>query len=163
MSGGSVQKRLSHHIQGMMRAKNQEPLDLAFFYADPLVAHVRDKGTVEYCVPLDLETEYRQIVDSLEGLNKRFSIAKEAMTTGTLADIISKQPTMLHISCHGSFDTVDGQRQFYLSIEDNKNNSCEQRLTVTKLRQLLEQAKAEKRSDGAGKRRQILLAFVSAC
>lgn len=114
--------------------------DMAYLYADPLVKTNKQGNLTEYLVPLDLETEYGQIVRSLEATGKQFSILKEAMNMDSLETIIGKSPSMMHISCHGHYQ--EETKQFYLSIESNKEVGKESELTQEKLRTILKTKKA---------------------
>ena len=82
-------------------AKNK--LDMVFFYADPLVVQVEDSSFVDYTVSLDLETEYQGIVENLMMTGKKFLLMKEALSIDSLEKVLCKNPKIIHISCHGSF------------------------------------------------------------
>ena len=78
-------------------------------FADPLVAE--NKGIlVDYIVPLDLEFEYANIVNNLRLTGKHFKLHRQALTRSSLSELITQNPKILHISCHGSFTEVDGKK-----------------------------------------------------
>lgn len=101
---------------------------MVFLFADPLVAQSEEGDAfVDYIVPLDLESEYMNIVKNLYHTNKQFNLIKKAMTIDSLTHVIMQNPKIIHISCHGSYDQVEESKQFYLSIE--ADNGLEMKLT----------------------------------
>lgn len=135
---------------GMAVPEQRQQLDMAFFYADPLVARTNEGLLVEYSVPLDLATEYAMLQSNLAETNKQFCVAKEAMSLKSLHAIISQNPTLLHISCHGSYELSDSDKQFYLSIEGDNNDGLEEKLFQQRLSQVLQIFKDKK---GGGRHR----------
>lgn len=108
---------------------------MVFMFADPLV--VDNNGTMmEYIVSLDLDNEYANISNNLYLTGKEFRLQRKAMTLDSLGDVISLNPKILHISCHGSFDLMDGQKEFYISIE--RENGQEYKLYQKKLKDMLD-------------------------
>ena len=83
---------------------------MVFMFADPLV--VDNNGTMmEYIVPLDLDTEYANISNNLYLTGKEFRLQRRAMTLDSISDVITQNPKILHISCHGSYDlSKDGEK-----------------------------------------------------
>ena len=87
-------------------------------------------------VPLDLETEYKNLVESLSKVGKQFKISKEAINIDSLKDMIEKNPSIIHISSHGAFDKKTNE--FYLAIEKNRDNiGHEDKINESRLRTLL--------------------------
>ena len=103
---------------------------------------------------LELEEEYPMIVKSLENTNKHFTIKKETITTQSLSNIFKLKPKILHISCHGDFDST--QNEYYLAVEDwLENTGLQSKLYGLTLSQLLSSIVKQPQS--------IILAFVMAC
>lgn len=128
-----------------------DSVDMVFMFADPLVVDVNGK-MIEYMIPLDLDSEYANICKHLYSTGKEFRIQKRAMTLETLSDVITQNPKILHLSCHGSFELKNGEKQFYISIENDKGQ--EFKLYQSKLQDMLK---------GHKNQHAIKLAVVSAC
>lgn len=92
---------------------------MAFLYADPIVRQEIDGKLYAVETPLELDAEYQHIIDNLKTTGKQFSILKEAVNFESLQNIISKAPKIIHISCHGAYDTK--MKEFYLALEDIDN------------------------------------------
>ena len=60
---------------------------------------------VETYMPLDLEKEYLDIKESISYTGKKFLIKKVAINSRSLGDTLTDNPKIIHISCHGDFDT----------------------------------------------------------
>ena len=53
---------------------------------------------------MDTENEIREIQRFIGQEKKGFVIRKEAANFESLKQVLSKQPKIIHISCHGDFD-----------------------------------------------------------
>lgn len=102
--------------QSELKSKEQE-LDMVFLFADPLVVNNMGK-TQEYIIPLDLDTEYNNIVNNLYRTGKEFRLKRMPFSVDSLQDIMLNSPKILHISCHGSFKETEKGKKFFISIED---------------------------------------------
>lgn len=111
-----------------------DDIDMVFMFADPLVVDHNGK-MLEYVIPLDLDNEYSNIANNLYLTGKEFRLQKRAMTLDSLTDVITNNPKILHISCHGSYDLKDGKKEFYISIEEK--NGKEIKLYQHKLKDML--------------------------
>jgi CHAT domain-containing protein len=76
---------------------------------------------------------------------------KEAANFETLKQILSKQPKIIHISCHGDYD--EESKQFYLAFEE-KDTGVLDKLTEKRLIKLLGEENTH---------HNVHLVFVSAC
>jgi hypothetical protein len=56
-------------------------------------------------MPLDLEKEYVDIKESICNNGKKFAIKKIAINSRSLQDTLTDNPKIIHISCHGDYDT----------------------------------------------------------
>lgn len=94
-----------------------DQVDLVFMFADPLVVDYNGKK-IEYMVSLDLDSEYSNICKNLYKTRKQFRIQKRAISKESLSEVITQdKPKIIHLSCHGSYDIKDGNKEFYISIE----------------------------------------------
>lgn len=133
---------------------------MAFLYADPIVSQSVDGRIVAVDQPLDLETEYLDLVDNLQATGKQFTIIKEAVNCQSLALVISKKPKIIHISAHGALDP--NSKEFYLAIEEVANGQ-EDRFSQARLSKLLGIYSNDISKTANQQNHQIKLAFVSAC
>lgn len=108
-----------------------KPMDLVYLYSDPIV----NKEGYASSVPLDLETEYKNLVDSLTKVGRQFNITREAINIDSLKDAIDKNPFIIHISSHGAFDKKINE--FYLAIENYKKIGQEDKIPESRLKKLL--------------------------
>ena len=90
---------------------------MAFMFADPIIKEDKNKPgeMIETYMPLDLEKEYFDIKESICDLGKKFGIKKVAVNSRSLQETIIENPKIIHISCHGDFDTIE--KKFYLAFE----------------------------------------------
>lgn len=75
---------------------------------------------------------------------------KEAVNNESLLAVVTQNPKIIHISCHGAFDNEELQ-QFYLAFEQ-KDTGIEHKFTQEFLAQML-----------SGQNHEIKVAFISAC
>ena len=81
---------------------------MAFMFADHIIKEdKRHRGQmIETYMPLDLDKEYSDIKESICNIGKKFSIKKVAINSRSLGDTLTDNPKIIHISCHGDFDTT---------------------------------------------------------
>ena len=91
--------------------------DMAFMFADPIIKEDKKKQgeMIETWMPLDLEKEYMDIKESIHNEEKAFSIKKVAINSRSLADTLTDNPKIIHISCHGDYDRKSDS--YYLAFE----------------------------------------------
>ena len=80
---------------------------MAFLFANPIVKKSKNftkDGYIPTYMPLDLEEEYKQIVDNISLAEKNFKIKKEAVNRNSLINAFNDSPKIIHISCHGDYD-----------------------------------------------------------
>ena len=88
----------------------EEKLDMVYFYSKPLVKRISNlfNPSLTEDSPikdlLNVELEYNQLLLILKNTNKKFSIMKEAVNLETFRQVQTKEPKIIHISCHGDFD-----------------------------------------------------------
>jgi basic membrane lipoprotein Med (substrate-binding protein (PBP1-ABC) superfamily) len=105
---------------------------MAYLYADPIVKKNNLTKELEAAdQPLDLNVEYSDIIKNLKDIGKQFTIVRESANVESIQRIISQNPKVIHISCHGDYDK-DTQK-FYLAIEDI-NNGVEDKFNEERLK-----------------------------
>jgi len=75
-------------------------------FADPIIKESKNHPgqMIETYMPLDLEKEYMDIKESICNEDKKFKIKKVAINSRSLADTLTDNPKIIHISCHGDYD-----------------------------------------------------------
>jgi hypothetical protein len=66
---------------------------------------------------LDCEQEYTMLVKILKQNKKETRINKMPLNFESFKQVLTLNPKMIHISCHGDYDKV--QKEFYLAFEEN--------------------------------------------
>ena len=97
-------------------SQNFKKLDLAYIWAEPLMESHKTKGLVAIDNPLDFEKEFMCIYNILKRMEKEILIRKDAGNFDTLSQVLNKQPKIIHISCHGDYDSSNDQ--FFLALEE---------------------------------------------
>lgn len=92
---------------------------MVYLYSNPIVQEIRGGELEPVAVPLEVNQEYIDLVESLKRAGKQFQIKKEAINSDTLGDMIDKKPSIIHISSHGAFDRQ--KEEFYLAVENKKD------------------------------------------
>ena len=89
-------------------------LDIAIMYAEPLA---RTNGKVTHSLPdaVEYEEECNKIYETLERKELKISLAIEIASRENLIKVLSRDPVILHILCHGEYDK--DRKQFYLCFE----------------------------------------------
>lgn len=86
---------------------NASELHVAFMHASPIIFKDQVKmGRLGFQnVPLlDFVSEWRTIKQALMKTNQAITVLRKVARRDTFEDIISQQPQILHISCHGCED-----------------------------------------------------------
>ena len=121
-------------------------IDIAVMYSEPLVEEVAKKK-ISSGDPVDFEDECNKILDALKNKQKHIEAIFEIATYDNLVDVISKKPVILHITCHGEYNSKKGK--FYLSFEQNAELF---KLYSSNLKDILEKVEAK-----------MKIVFVNAC
>jgi hypothetical protein len=127
-------------------------LDIFFLYSNPLVKEPKDKP-IPLNEPIDFEAEINCLVEIFQDAGKKITARFEVANLENIHQIIMKKPKILHISCHGAYEEVDGESKFFLYFEDNKGKL--DKFDLERLNGLLKPTGDEKS--------QIEIVFVSAC
>jgi CHAT domain-containing protein len=77
-------------------------------------------------VPLDTEHEFKEIHKIIKYSNKSFLMRKDAIDYERFKTVLLKKPTMIHISCHGSYIKENGKNLYYLALEEKENGILNQ-------------------------------------
>lgn len=126
---------------------NKQKLGLAIMYAEPLV---RREGKNLSTLPdaVDYEEECSKIYETLDQKGLQIDIIIEIATRENLINVLSRNPTILHIICHGEYD--NDRNQFYLCFENAEGQMDP--MYASDLRAILETLKTR-----------VQLVFVNAC
>lgn len=127
-------------------------LDIFFLYSNPLVKEPKDKP-IPLNEPIDFEAEINCLVEIFQDSGKKITARFEVANLENIHQILMKKPKILHISCHGAYEEVDGESKFFLYFEDNKGKL--DKFDLERLNGLLKPTGDEKS--------QIEIVFVSAC
>ena len=79
---------------------------MVYLYSDPLVHRVDNELVANMNDDLDTDNEYIQMVNDLKFTKKQFTIDKYLFNMDTFSKILAKQPSIIHVSCHGAFDSL---------------------------------------------------------
>ena len=90
-------------------------LDIAIMYAEPLA---RSDGRMAYSLPdaVNYEEECNKIYETLESKELKIHLAIEIASRENLIKVLSRNPVILHILCHGEYDKT--RKKFYLCFEN---------------------------------------------
>jgi hypothetical protein len=146
-----LHKLNSISLQKDIIMNEESRLDFSFFYSNPLLKDTNDKQDVPLNDPIDFESEINCLVDILKGSEKKITTRFDVATYENIALVLSRRPRILHISCHGAYEVVDGESRFFLYFEDNKGKL--EKFDTKKLKEVLTH------TDKAG----LEVVFVSAC
>jgi ABC-type Fe3+/spermidine/putrescine transport system ATPase subunit len=128
-------------------------LDISFLYSNPLVKDTKFKKDVPVIDPIDFESEINCLVDIFKSSEKKITARFDVANDDNLNEIIRKRPKILHISCHGAYEEVEGVSKFFLYFEDQKGKL--DKYDIDRLASVLGGSKNDKP--------QIEVVFVSAC
>mgnify|MGYP000940819129 FL=1 len=123
-------------------------LDIAIMIAEPLVEIVGSKAVFSLPDAVDYEDECREIYSTLRDKEGKIFMTYEIATRTNLVNVLSKNPSILHIMCHGEYDSENNK--FYLCFENS--NSEIDRLYADDLRDILQKFETS-----------VQLVFVNAC
>ena len=89
-------------------------LDIAIMYAEPLA---RNDGKATQSLPdaVDYEEESNKIYETLENKKLKIHLAIEIASRDNLVKVLTRNPVILHILCHGEYDKI--LKKFYLCFE----------------------------------------------
>ena len=96
----------------------EDKLDMVYFYSKPLAKRIHNlfKSSLFEDIPtndmLNTNLEYSRLLLILKNTNRKFSIMNEAVNFETFKQVQTKEPKIIHISCHGDFDQQS--KEFYL-------------------------------------------------
>ena len=90
-------------------------LDLAIMNAEPLVEIRNSKSVLSLPDSVDYEEECREIYATLMDKGRKINLMFEIATRTNLVSVLSRNPTILHIMCHGEYDQE--RKEFYLGFE----------------------------------------------
>lgn len=91
-------------------------LDIAIMYAEPL-ARTDGKGVYSLPDAVDYEEECNKIYETLERKEMRIHLGIEIASRENLVKVLSSNPVILHILCHGEYDKQKGK--FFLCFENS--------------------------------------------
>ena len=132
--------------------ENQDStLDIALLYSNPLIKSDNHEKEFALSDPIDYENEIKIVKETLENSGKNVSIQFEIANLNSIRKILLKKPKILHISCHGEYEEVNGEERFFLHFEDNDGKL--EKFDTQRIRKIF-------KSDYES---QISLVFVSAC
>ena len=117
-------------------------------YAEPLVQILDSRAVISLPDAVDYEEECREIYETLQGKGVQINIMIEIATRTNLVNVLTKNPAILHILCHGEYDNV--RKKFYLCFE--KANGELDRLYADDLKDILDKFETK-----------VQLVFVNAC
>jgi len=108
---------LSDYPLNLVSSKSHpEQIDIALMYSEPLIK--RDEyGILALGEPVDFEEECNKLIEIFRSKDRRCNVYFEIATLEHLVNVLSLNPTILHIICHGEYNKQRGQ--FYLCFEDN--------------------------------------------
>ena len=113
----NISKYNSNSNTNINMINNESRLDIAFLYSNPLIKQTKDI-IISLNEPIDFEKEIINLVDTFKNSNKKITSRFEIANLDNLQEILRKNPKILHISCHGAYEEVDGQSKFYLYFEE---------------------------------------------
>ena len=96
---------------------NKQRLDIAIMYAEPLVKK-EGFGILSLPDAVDYEEECNQIVEIVERKELGINLVIEIATRENLINLLSRSPTVLHIICHGEYDSK--REEFFLCFENEE-------------------------------------------
>lgn len=131
----------------------EEILHFAILYSNPLVDIVEKKNRVQTALlindPVDFSSECASILQCLESHKKLLNVHIECARSDQFISIIKEKPLIMHIMCHGDFDTE--KQEYFLEFENSKAELL--RMYPSRLKELLSGTDL---SD-------IQLVFINAC
>ena len=127
---------------------NKQKLDLAIMNAEPLVEIKNSKSVLSLPDSVDYEEECREIYATLMDKGVKIHLMFEIATRANLVSVLSRNPTILHIMCHGEYDKE--RKQFYLCFE--KATGEIDKLYAEDLKEILSKFESS-----------VKLVFVNAC
>lgn len=123
-------------------------LDIAIMNAEPLVEIINSKNITSLPDPVDYEEECREIYATLMEKGVKIQLIFEIATRTNLVNVLSRNPTILHIMCHGEYNKE--KDQFYLCFE--KTTGEIDKLYAEDLKEILNKFETT-----------VQLVFVNAC
>lgn len=138
----------SRDHRGFPFLNNDHKLDIAIMNAEPLVQVLESRKVLSLPDAVDYEEECREIYDTLRDKQYKILLMFEIATRTNLVNVLSKNPKILHIMCHGEYDSTSDQ--FYLCFE-NSNGELD-RLFAADLKDILNRFETK-----------VQLVFVNAC
>ena len=131
----------------------EEVLHFAILYSNPLVDIVEKKNRVQTALlindPVDFSSECSSILQCLESHKKLLNVHIECARSDQFISIIKEKPLIMHIMCHGDFDTE--KQEYFLEFENSKAELL--RMYPSKLKELLSGTDLS----------EIKLVFINAC
>ena len=126
---------------------DSKKLDFAIMYAEPLV---RREGKNILTLPdaVDYEEECSKIYEALDEKALQIDLIIEIATRENLINVLSRGTTILHIICHGEYDSE--KNQYYLCFENEEGEMDP--IYASDLKSILETLKAR-----------VQVVFVNAC
>ena len=104
------------YIEADSPIENLQPrsLDIAIVYSEPLVRKV-GKTYESLGDPVDYEEECTKLLEILQAKKKKIDLIFEIASHDRLVSLMAKGPVILHIICHGEYNTE--REQFHLCFE----------------------------------------------
>ena len=127
---------------------NLKKLDIAIMYAEPLVQIVDSRTTITLPDAVDYEEECREIYENLQAKGIKLNLMIEIATRTNFVNVLTKNPVILHIMCHGEYDKA--QNRFYICFE--KSNGELDKLYAEDIKEILDKLQTK-----------VQLVFVNAC
>lgn len=128
-------------------------LHFAILYSNPLVDIVEKKSRVQTALlindPVDFSNECASILQCLESHKKLLNVHIECASSDKFISIVKEKPLIMHIMCHGDFDTE--KQQYFLEFENSKAELL--RMYPSRLKELLSGTDLT----------EIKLVFINAC
>jgi len=93
--------------------------DIFYLYAVPIVKK-DDKGICSLADPVDAYHEIHDIIAETRERKKDILIRIDVATFDRIRNALAMRPKILHISCHGGYEIVNGEQKLFLYLENNE-------------------------------------------
>lgn len=94
--------------------------DIAYLYAFPMVKEDDKKKKEALKNSIDGGKELEALQEEVKASRKELILKVDVGTLDNLTKAIEMKPKILHISCHGGYEFIDGTAKIYLYLENNE-------------------------------------------
>lgn len=111
---------------------NNEKFDFCFLFSNPLI---NDINKISFDFLINHDEELNNIIKIIEKSHKKINASINVLNIDNFKFYLSKEITLLHLSCHGSIDLIKGKKVFNIYFD---NNGKVEKISIKKLKKIIE-------------------------